>query len=217
MFKDRIDAGNQLAEALRKIDIDKPATVFALPRGGIVLGAVISKRLNLPLNFIITRKIGHPLYPEYAIAAITESGAFIPNYDELQNVNPEILEEVIKKERQEAARRRQVYQQGASQIAPTGQTVILIDDGIATGLTMLAAIHEIRQSKPKKIIVATPVIPDDVATLIRSRVDKLVALLTPKEFAGAVGSYYSSFDQVSDDEVIAYLCEANRTHDKPQN
>ena len=210
-FEDRKQAGMLLAEKLIKYK-GKDAIVLALPRGGVVTAAEIAKHLNAPFDLVITRKIGHPYNPEYAIGAITDNGTIIGVKDELEMVDKGWLKSEIKKERTEALRRKKLYLRGRKEIALHGKTVILVDDGIATGLTMRAAVSEVRKQSPAKIIVAVPVIPQESALVLKQEADEVVALNTVKEgkFLGAIGSYYDEFLQVTDQEVIDILKKFKR-------
>lgn len=207
-FKDRRDAGVQLAEALVKYQ-GKAVAVLALPRGGVVLGAEIARKLHVPLDLLITKKIGHPRDPEYAIGAVAESGEPIYDPEELRKVDPAYLETEVLRMRQEIKRRRQTYLGDAVQQNVTGKIVILVDDGIATGLTMMAAIREISQRRPQKIVLAIPVIPGDIADLLKTMADELATLKIDEYFLGSVGAYYEYFDQVDDREVIDLLKSVN--------
>jgi len=204
LFKNRKDAGIKLANALEQYK-DDDVIVLALPRGGVVLGAEIANKLIAPLDIILTKKIGHPMNSEYAICAITEDGDTICNSAEVKNVDPEWLAEEIKKVRREIKRRREMFQEGKALYPVEGKTVIIADDGIATGLTMIAAIDEIKKRKPKKLVIAIPVTPYDTAQKLRSMVDELVSLEIDANYRGAVGAYYQDFTQVQDSEVISIL------------
>lgn len=205
-FKDRVDAGKRLAHTLKKYK-GKDVVIYALPRGGVVTAKEISKYLQVPLDLIITRKIGHPQSPEYAIAATAENGHILGEKGEIESVGREWLEKEMKKEKLEAKRRREKYLQKRETIDVKGKVAILVDDGIATGLTMRVAIMELKHRKPKKIVVAIPVIPIGTAEILGKEADEVVALdISPEnEFLGAVGAYYEEFPQVSDEEVIQLL------------
>ncbi len=206
-FKDRIDAGKQLAEKLIQYK-DQSPVVLALPRGGVVLGAEIAGSLDCALDLVIPRKIGHPANPEYAIAAVTESGALVVNEAEVGAVDPTWFEREKEAQITEAKRRRKVYLKGRKSIDLTGKTAILADDGIATGLTMQAAIREVEGKNPAKIVVAVPVAPHDIYEKIRAEVDDFAAIDVPDSFLGSVGAYYRDFPQVSDEEVVKILQQA---------
>jgi putative phosphoribosyl transferase len=203
-LKDRSEAGERLADKLERFK-DEEAVVYALPRGGVVLGAIIARRLNAPFDLVITRKIGHPWAREYAIGAIAEDGSFIGNEAELAEVDESWLGAQIEAERKEARRRRQVYLGGREPLPVEGKTAIIVDDGVATGLTLLAAIRQVRHRHPRRIIVAVPVIPQGIARVIRGEVDELVALEIPVVFLRAVALYYDDFSAVEDDEVIELM------------
>ncbi|MFZ2621083.1 MAG: phosphoribosyltransferase family protein [Minisyncoccia bacterium] len=202
MFKDRNDGGEQLALLLQEYK-NSDAIIFALPRGGVVIGYEIAKLLDLPLELIITRKIGHPDYPEYAIGAVSETGKYIINKNEF--VDEKWLKEEIKNKQNEAVRRKKVYCGGREEVNIKDKTAIIVDDGVATGLSLSLAIQEIRAKEPMKIVVAVPVISQDVAYSISKISDKLVAIEVIEGDFGSVGNYYLSFPQVSDREVIKIL------------
>ncbi len=208
-FKDRKDAGIKMAEALAKYQ-KQDVVVLALPRGGVVPAAEIAKALSAPLDLVITKKIGHPRNDEYAICAISEDGEPVCNEIEMSRVDPKWLEKKIEKIRSEIQERRENYQLGNTRQSLEGKTVIVVDDGIATGLTMLAAIYEIKSRNPKELVVAIPVVPVDVAGKIKALVDDMVALDIDPAYLGAVGAYYDNFLQVEDNEVIAILKEVAR-------
>lgn len=202
-FKDRAEAGQKLAEKLEKYR-DKEAVIYALPRGGVVLGYEIAKRLNAPLDLIITRKIGHPNNPEYAICAIAEDGHKLCNEEERSHIDSRWFDEKAKDEQEEAKRRRELYLQGKSE-SVKGKIAIIVDDGVATGLTLRLAIKELKHKQPKRIVVAVPVAPKEIASELEKEVDEFVALDIPKFYLGAVGAYYENFSQVKDEEVIQLL------------
>jgi predicted phosphoribosyltransferase len=205
-FKDRKDAGEKLAHILKKYK-DKDVVIYALPRGGVVTAKEISRYLHAPLDLIITRKIGHPESPEYAIAATAENGHIVGEEGEIESVGREWLEKEMEKEKLEAKRRREKYLQGRETINVEGKIAILVDDGIATGLTMRVAIMELKHRNPRKIVVAIPVIPTRTAEILGKEADEVVALDIPpeNEFLGAVGAYYNEFSQISDEEVMDIL------------
>lgn len=217
IFKDRVEAGEKLAEILQ-IYQNNNTVVYGLPRGGMVVASIIAKKLKAPLSAIIVRKIGHPQNPEYALCAVSLEGSLVCDQKELATVDMEWLEKEIKKELAEAQRRYNLYfstnlPTTSSSLSdglraeglPTNQTAILVDDGIATGLTIKAAMGEIKQQKPKKIIVAVPVSPEEVSEQLQQEVDEFIALEIPDQFTGSVGSYYQDFPQVTDEEVINLL------------
>lgn len=208
-FKNRTEAGRLLAKELGKYR-GKDVVVYALPRGGVVVGVEIARELHAPLDLIITRKIGHPYHEEYAIAATAENGHIAGERKELRSVDEEWLKKEIERQRKEAKRRREKYLQGKAEVPVEGKTAIIVDDGIATGLTMRVGIMELKHRNPKKIVVAVPVVPKSTAVVLKKESGgELVALDIPSDdvFMGAVGAYYYEFSPVEDEEVIATLKE----------
>lgn len=199
-FKDRDEAGRKLAAALSKFK-NKDAVVYAMPRGGVPLGAIVAESLGVPLDLVIVRKVGHPLFPEYAVCAVTESGERLCNEAESRVIGKEQLEALASAESAEAGRRRQVYLGGRERVSPEGKVAIVVDDGVATGLTLRLALKEIRKNKPKTLVAAVPVIPKEVATVVKKEADELIALDIPAFYLGAVGAYYDDFPQLNDEEV----------------
>lgn len=206
-FTDRTAAGELLADTLLEYE-GKDCVVYAVPRGGVVVGAVVARRLLAPLDLIIPRKIGHPYQPEYAVAAVTEDGSVVGSNLDLGTLDPQWLDAELQRQRAEAARRREVYLEGRSSPDVSGKTAIIVDDGIATGFTMQAAIHDVSKRHPGRIIVAVPVAPKDIVRSLQREVDEVVALIVPDEFAGGVGVYYQDFEQVDDEDVKRRLQEA---------
>lgn len=210
-FRNRIEAGQKLA-VLLKNNINSEVVVYALPRGGVILGAEIAKSLNAPLDLIITRKIGHPRQKEYAIGAVAENGHSIFDKESASDVSEDYLIAEADKQKAEARRRREVYLGNRKPISAKGKTAIIADDGIATGLTMKAAIKELKlHFEPEKIIVAIPVIPKEFALeLEQNEGVEVAALFADKSFLGSVGSYYKEFPAVEDEEVIKIMKEAEK-------
>lgn len=203
-FKNRTEAGRLLAQELIKYK-NKEGVIYALPRGGVPLGVELAAALHMPLDLLIPRKVGHPYNPEYAIAAVGERGGFVCNEEEIAKVDQAWFKQQVEVERQEARRRRVDYLKNREGIASQDKLAILVDDGIATGLTMEAAIEDVKQGKPKKVIVAVPVAPDDTVVKLRHEVDEVVTLNVPGPYRGAVGAYYNDFVQITDEEVIDML------------
>jgi len=203
-FKDRTDAGRQLAQALEKYR-GSPGVIFPLPRGGVTLGIEVARSLQMPIDLVIPRKIGHPSNPEYAICAVTEAGELVCNEWEKAHVDPDWLKRAVEEQRQVARSRRERYLEGKAPLPLEGKTAIIVDDGIATGLTMQAAILDVKSRHPAHIVVAIPVAPADSAANLARSVDDVVGLEISDYYLGAVGAYYRDFDQVSDNEVIAML------------
>lgn len=206
IFKNRQEAGILLAEKLMKYK-GTDSMVYALPRGGVVVGAEIAKLLAIPLDVAVVKKIGHPYNPEYAICSVSENGDLVCNEEEKKSVSEDWLNNAIAHGKEEAVLRRQSYSKIKKTILAEGKTAIVVDDGVATGLTMKAAIKWIKNQKPKKIVVAVPVIPKETASELGKEVDELVCLNIPEYFLGAVGSYYINFSQVGDEEVERMLSE----------
>lgn len=203
-FKDRRNAGIRLGKALLQYK-GQDVIVYALPRGGVVLGREIADQLQAPLDLVITKKIGHPLNPEYAICAVAEEGEPICNPNEISKVDPIWFQGELDRVRQEIRRRRKEYLGDHLRPDPAGKIVIIVDDGIATGFTMIAAIKEMQGHHPKKVVAAIPVVPFDTAQKLRKMADELVALEVDATYLGAVGAYYEEFNQVEDPEVLELL------------
>ena len=204
VFQNRKEAGIKLAEALSKFK-DDDVIVFALPRGGVVLGVEIAEKLDAPLDLVITKKIGHPFNSEYAIGAVAESGEPLYNAAELRRVDASWRRSEEERMRAELKRRRREYFGDREQEDLAGKVAIIVDDGIATGLTKMAAIKYLRGQGAERIVVAIPVTPYDTAQRLREQADDLVSLQIDRYYRGAVGAYYKDFRQVSDEEVIALL------------
>lgn len=218
-FRDRADAGKKLAQALKQYQ-HQNGVVYALPRGGVVLGAEVARALGMPLDLIIPRKIGHPLQPEYAIGAVVESGEIVSNQQEVARVDPEWFRQEVEAERREARRRRELYLGGREPGSVAGKTAIIVDDGIATGLTMEVSIREARRRQPAHLVVAVPVAPPDTVERMSREVDDFVVLDRSPYYLGAVGAYYDYFPQTTDEEVIALLRSVAaddkvKQHDRP--
>lgn len=203
-FRDRVDAGKQLAQALKKYQKHE-GVVYALPRGGVVLGVEVARALGMSLDLLIPRKIGHPLQPEYAICAVVENGELVCNQQEVARVDPEWFRQEVEAERGEARRRRELYLGGRKPTPVEGKTAIIVDDGIATGLTMEVSIRDARRRRPKHLVVAVPVAPADTVERLSREVDEFMVLDASPFYLGAVGAYYDRFLQVTDEEVIALL------------
>ncbi|WP_457599117.1 phosphoribosyltransferase [Hydrogenimonas sp.] len=209
MFKDRFEAGERLAERLEKMGPFEKPIVLALPRGGVPVAYRVAKRLHAPLDVIIVRKLGAPFNEEFAIGALVEGEPerIVLNEEAVYRlgVGKEYLDRVVAKEREELHRRQKMYRGEENPIEHlSGRTVILIDDGIATGYTMKAALAAIREQHPAQIVVAVPVAPPDTLSEMERLADEVVVLETPEPF-WAVGAHYERFDQTSDEEVIDLL------------
>ncbi len=203
-FHNRVDAGRRLAALLEKYK-NQNTVIYALPRGGVPVAMEVARVLNCPLDLIIVRKIGHPMNPEYALGAVTEDGFLVVNEEELARVDPEWFEAEKQRQIHEAKRRRELYVEGKEPITAAGKIAIIVDDGIATGSTMLVAVKKVKQEKPAKIVVAVSVSPKETARRFAGEVDEFVAVTIPEIFWGAIGYYYDDFSQVSDEEVMGLL------------
>ena len=199
MFDDRHDAGKKLAEKLthlRKAD----AVVLALPRGGVEIGAEIAHALSLPLDIIVTRKVGYPGHPEYAIGAVDEKGTVILN---------ELEADALDRAWLAAARRLTRYRGNRPSTSLAKKIALIVDDGIATGLTMRLAVRIAREGGARKIIVGVPVAPESATAMLKKEgADEVIVLLPPEEFLGAVGAHYIDFPQLTDEEVVRFLSKA---------
>ncbi len=208
MFRDRVDAAQQLADRLRQRSWTNPV-VLAIPRGGVVIGAVLARELNADLDVVLSRKLRAPTQPELAIGAIREDGTIILNHH-AQTV-PHLTDEYIEREGQnqlaEIVRRKRVLRSVRPPVPVAGRSVIVTDDGIATGSTMIAALQTVRSERPREIVVAVPVAAPDRLEEIRRWCDDVVCLLAPDDF-WAIGQFYEDFSPVEDDDVIALLRDA---------
>lgn len=202
-FKNRQDAAERLIERLRseRISFD---VVAALPRGGVVLGALVAKAFSVPLELLIPRKIGAPGNAEYAIGAVTEEGEGVWNEDERARVEPGWLKEQVKEQRAEARRRRENYLGNHDRMDLREKHLLIVDDGIATGLTMRAAIQEAKKRGVSKISIAVPVAPTDTLGALQTEGIEMIVLEAPEPF-GSIGAFYDTFDQVEDDEVMKLM------------
>ncbi len=206
MFKDRTDAGQQLSVLLSQYRGQPNVVVFGLARGGVAVAYEVAKSLGCPLDVICTRKIGAPSNPEFALGAITESGEGYFDFNTINqlNVSKKYLEETIASEKAVAAHRYAIFTGGRPKNDVTGKIVLLVDDGLATGATMKAAIQSVKKKNVQKIVVAVPVSPKETLTEIESLADHVVCLQTPASFY-AVGQFYEDFGQVEEGEVLAFL------------
>ena len=203
IFKDRVDAAQKLAKKLEWIKNECPV-ILAIPRGGVVTGDVIAKTLGLSLDIVVSRKIGAPYNPELAIGAVVHDGSFFPNSDliNMLGISKEHIAEKIS-EQLEEIRRRLVKFRGRIDYDLKDKTVVLVDDGIATGATVFVALEWIKRQKPKEIVVAVPVGPRETIEKL-SKLATVVVLHDPVVF-GAVGEFYDSFDQVEDYQVAEIM------------
>jgi len=207
LFADRTEAGQALARELVKYR-GQPVHVYALPRGGAQVAAEVARALNAPLDLIFVRKIGAPAQPELAIGAVVDGGTpiIVRNDDVVRftGTRDSQFDQICRRELQEIERRRKVYLQNRPPLDPAGKIAIVIDDGVATGATMRAALRATRMRHPKKLVLAVPVGAYDSIEELRGEVDEVVCLSAPEDF-GALGYYYEDFRQLSDQDVIDIL------------
>lgn len=206
VYKDRREAGAKVASRLMHYRDKADVIVLALPRGGVVNGSEIARLLNVPLDIIIIRKIGFPGQPELAIGAVSETGAVVLNEDIVSayRIKKDYIEGEIERHREEISRRKALYRGGKGIPPLAGKTVILVDDGVATGATMKAAISTLKEERPARLVVALPVASQEAEAEIKEMVDEWVCLMAPMEFM-AIGNFYEDFSQVSDEEVVELL------------
>ncbi|TLP81797.1 phosphoribosyltransferase [Maribacter sp. ACAM166] len=204
MFEDRIDAGTQLAKKLLKFK-NENVVVIAVPRGGLPIGALVAKALKAPLDVALTKKIGHPYHKEFAIGAASLEDIILTD---AMGITQGYIEEEVARIRKKLRQRHDQYYRNNTPQKLTDKTVIIVDDGIATGNTLLATVELVSKQKPKKIIVAIPVAPNSGIHKFETNtnVNEIICLLVPQNFR-AVGQFYRVFEQVSDQEAIAILEE----------
>ena len=195
-----MEAGSILAGRLKKF-YDKNGLVLAVPRGGIPIAYQVAKELGFPLDIILTKKIGHPLNKEYAIGAVSLTDHFIVPHEQ---VSEKYIKEEIKKIRKRLLEMQYLFMGDSKPEPIRGKTVVIVDDGIATGNTLLSTVQMLRKSEPGKIIVAAPVASSSAVEKLSAVADEVVVVLIPTEFFG-VGAFYEDFHQVSDEEVMYYL------------
>jgi putative phosphoribosyl transferase len=216
IFADRRESGRRLAGELSGYR-GQDAIVLALPRGGVIVGCEVARALDLALDIIVTRKIGAPGNPEYAIGAVSETGDVQLNTEEIAilGIPSAYVQEEVALQRREIERRAMLYRAGRGLPDMKGRVVILVDDGIATGFTVLATVRALKAQSPAEIVLAVPVAPPSVAHALRPEVDRIVCLATPEPFM-AVGTWYRHFEQVSDEEVRACLEDCRQQPIIPQ-
>jgi predicted phosphoribosyltransferase len=206
-FENRSEAGQKLARALSNYK-DQHPVILALPRGGVPVAAEVAAALNAPLDLILVRKIGVPFQPELAMGAVVDGGApiVVRNEDVVQSagIDETQFKAVCDGELAEIERRRQRYLGGRERVDVVGRTAVVIDDGIATGATMRAALRATRMRNPTKLVLAVPVAPSESIVEMREEADEVICL-EDHEFFGAIGYYYADFRQISDEEVIEIL------------
>jgi predicted phosphoribosyltransferase len=203
LLRDRQEAGEKLAERCTGYRGSRPL-VLAIPRGGVVVGAVVAAALDGELDVVVARKIGAPHHPEFAIGAVTESGTVLLDEVPGMTIDPDYVRRQADAQRREIARRTRYYRQGRPRLSAAGRVTLVVDDGIATGLTMRAALKSIAHEKPARLVLAVPVAPPEALPELAPYVDELVCLHSPDPFY-AVGQWYGNFEQTSDAEVMAIL------------
>ena len=203
IFKDRIEAAHLLADKLETYK-EKNAIVLAIPRGGVPMGYIIAKQLHLPLEVVLSKKIGHPLHKEFAVGAVTLKSQVLS--EAAKDVSKSYIEEETKRIRTLLTKRYQDYYGTKKPQELKDKTLIIVDDGIATGNTIISTIEMLHDEHPKKIVVAIPVSSQSALQKLKSTpfVDEVICLSTPVNFM-AVGQFYKNFDQVDDTEVKSYL------------
>ena len=208
-FKNRSEAGRFLAEQLSAYANRPDTLVLALPRGGVPVAYEVAKALGAPLDVFQVRKLGLPGHEELAMGAIATGGVRVRNPEvvEYLRIPDEVIDEVTARERQELERRERLYREGRPALSPRGRVVILVDDGLATGSTMLAAVLALRQQQPASIVVAVPVAAKQTCEELRAAADEVVCAVTPDPFY-AVGLWYEDFAQTTDEEVRELLARA---------
>lgn len=213
-FKDRADAGVQLARQLAQYADNGHVIVLALPRGGVPVGDAIARALHAPLDVLLVRKLGLPGHEEFALGAIASGGIRVLQQAVVNKLHltPAAVQQIIDREQIELERREQLYRADAPPPRLEGRIVILADDGLATGSTMKVAVEAVRHQKPARLIVAVPVAAPEARDRIGAEVDELVCLVAPPLFK-AVSQWYAHFNQTSDEEVEALLAGARR-HDR---
>lgn len=213
LFADRLAAGRALAHALSQRRWEGPVVVLALPRGGVPVAAEVARVLDAPLDLLLVRKIGAPSQPELAVAAVVDGTQPVIVVDEetalLAGVDRAYIDACAQDELAEIARRRHVYLKDRSPVPVQGATAIVVDDGIATGTTVRAALRALRRRRPARTVLAVPLAPADTLAELRGEVDEIVCLAEPSPFF-AIGPHYGDFHQVEDAEVIAAM-EAARS------
>jgi putative phosphoribosyl transferase len=211
LFADRVHAGRALAGRLRAFAGRADVIVLALPRGGVVLGFEVAVALRAPLDVLVVRKLGVPGHSELAMGAIASGGAQVLSQDviEMLGISDTAIEAVAAREQAELARRERAYRGTRPAPEVHGRTVLLVDDGLATGATMRAAVRSVRARQPARIVVAVPVGAPETCAELRAEADEVVCAHSPEPFE-AVGAWYDDFSQTSDDEVRELLARAAR-------
>lgn len=217
IFQNRAEAGQQLASRLGKYANREDVIVLGVPRGGVPIAFEVATALNLPLDIFVLRKLGVPGHEELAFGAIGSGGVRVLDSEVVKSVglSDSVIELVTQTERAELARREQIYRGGRPPLDVHGKTVILVDDGIATGSSLRAGVHALRQMQPVAIVIAAPVAPRSTVNRLRHEVNDVVCVAIPERFYG-VGQFYHDFSQVTDAEVNELLDSASRRRGKKQ-
>ncbi len=204
-FEDRREAGRRLAEKLSRFKDERPV-VFALPRGGVPVGYEISRALEAPLDVFVSRKLGAPGQPEFGIGAVAAGGVRVLNEDVLRRLGipDDYVEQITARETAEVERRLRYFRGERPEPDVGGRTAILVDDGLATGVTARAAVEALRSRGPQRLVLAAPVCAAQTAQLLGPEVDEVVCLESPSDL-GAIGFWYKNFEQTSDEEVVELL------------
>jgi len=208
IFPDRVTAGAALGLELQRRRLKPPLLVLGLPRGGVPVAYEVAQVLKAPLDVMLVRKIGMPGWSELAIGAIASGNIVVHKPPLEKEIQPETFDRLVEEQRRELERRERLYRGGRSPLELKGKTVILVDDGLATGSTMLAAVRAARKAEAAAIVVAAPVASREAAELLRTEADSVVILQTP-EMLFAIGGWYQHFEQLEDDEVTALLARGN--------
>ncbi|HWW70518.1 MAG TPA: phosphoribosyltransferase family protein [Duganella sp.] len=210
-LKNRSQAGELLAQRLGAYAGRHDVIVLALPRGGVPVGFSVAQALSAPLDILLVRKLGVPGQKELAMGAIASGGVCVLQQEVLRvlDIPKQVVEAAVQREMREIERREKLYRANRPMLDVRDHVVILVDDGMATGTTMLAAVHVLREKSPSRVVVAVPVAALDTSAALRSEVDELICPLTPASFR-SVGEWYDDFDQTSDDEVRLLLAKARK-------
>jgi len=215
-FRDRVEAGQFLAEALRPLDL-REAVVLGIPRGGVIVAREVAHALDAPLDIVIARKLGAPGNPELAIGAVSEDGRLFVDEQVAYAVgaNRRYIEEEKERQLREIARRSTLYRQARPKVPLQGRTAVVTDDGVATGATTQAALRAVRQEQPRRLVLAVPVGPQETVERLAQDADEALCLRAPAFFA-AVGQFYEWFNQTEEEELLAILRqEAGRSGGGP--
>lgn len=210
-YRDRVEGGRRLVSALKDLERLDDALILALPRGGVEVGAEVARAFDLQLDLLIVGKIGVPWQPELALGAMASGGVLLLNQDIVQatGVSPEEIDEIAATERRELERRERAYRSGGGAVEVRGRTVVVVDDGVATGASMRAAVSSLRERGPSRIVVGVPVGSAGTLLLLKRLADEVVCPLVPPFFT-SIGEWYEDFPQLSDDAVRRLLEESRQ-------